>query len=107
MLILHTLCLLTLCAAVKASFYSIELYSDSNCNDLITSQGASFSKNGCVSQSGVNSIRVTGLSDAMIHTWAHANCNHNEWTVPAACPGGSTCIKAPGTNSYGFQVGCI
>ncbi|TDL22581.1 hypothetical protein BD410DRAFT_828352 [Rickenella mellea] len=103
------LALVCLLAAVhaSASSYSISLYADSDCQELITTQGGDFSQNGCVSIGGVNSIRVTGLNDAKIHTWAHANCNHNEWQVPAACPGGNSCISAPGTNSFGFQVGCV
>ncbi|KAF8953882.1 hypothetical protein BDZ97DRAFT_1767054 [Flammula alnicola] len=93
--------------SVNASSYSIELYSDSNCNDLLAVDSGSFATNGCITQSGVNSIRITSLNDAMIHTWAHGQCNHNEWTVPVGCPGGNSCIKAPGTESFGFQVGCI
>ncbi|KAJ7694469.1 hypothetical protein B0H14DRAFT_3044034 [Mycena olivaceomarginata] len=93
----------------KASSYSISYYSDRNCQDMLGSSGGSFSSNGCLSGgnlSGVNSIRISSLSDAKIHTWAHANCNHNEWAVPVACGSSSVCISAPGTNSIGFQVGC-
>ncbi|TDL16979.1 hypothetical protein BD410DRAFT_794784 [Rickenella mellea] len=100
-------CLLAAVGASATSSYEIELYSDSDCQELMSIQGGSFTQNGCISVSGVNSIRITGLSNAMIHTWAHANCNHNEWQVPAACPGGNSCIGAPGTNSFGFQVGCL
>ncbi|KAH9479955.1 hypothetical protein JR316_0008552 [Psilocybe cubensis] len=92
---------------VTASSYRIELYSDDNCQDLLAVDSGTFATNGCITQSGVNSIRITDLDDAMIHTWAHGECDHNEWTVPAACPGGNSCIRAPGTESFGFQVGCI
>ncbi len=53
----------------NASSYAINLYSDSDCQNLVSVQGGGFSKNGCISISGVNSIKITSLNDAMIHTW--------------------------------------
>ncbi|KJA16833.1 hypothetical protein HYPSUDRAFT_46968 [Hypholoma sublateritium FD-334 SS-4] len=105
--ILLSLSLLFAVFGVNASSYSIQLFSDSNCEDLLAEDSGTFSSNGCITQSGVNSIRITNLDNAMIHTWAHGQCDHNEWTVPVGCPGGNSCIKAPGTESFGFQVGCI
>ena len=56
-------------SAVNASSYSIQLFSDSNCEDLLAEDSGTFATNGCISQSGVNSIRITNLDNAMIHTW--------------------------------------
>ena len=56
-------------SAVNASSYSIQLFSDSNCEDLLAEDSGTFATNGCISQSGVNSIRITSLDNAMIHTW--------------------------------------
>ncbi|CAK5272354.1 unnamed protein product [Mycena citricolor] len=92
-----------------ASSYSIAYFSDGNCQSLLGSSSGTFTSNGCLSGgslSGVNSIRFNSLSDANIHTWAPANCNHNEWAVPVTCNTANACISAPGTNSIGFQIGC-
>ncbi len=56
-------------SAVNASSCSIQLFSDSNCEDLLAEDSGTFATNGCISQSGVNSVRITSLDNAMIHTW--------------------------------------
>ncbi|KAJ7767916.1 hypothetical protein DFH07DRAFT_954807 [Mycena maculata] len=94
----------------KAQSYSIAYYSDSACQEVLGSSSGQFTSNGCLSGgnlSGVNSIRISSLSNAKIHTWAHANCNADEWQVPVDCGNPNVCIAAPGTNSIGFQVGCV
>ncbi|KAJ7792457.1 hypothetical protein B0H13DRAFT_1935722 [Mycena leptocephala] len=94
--------------AAASSSYSIQYYSDSDCQNELGSSGGSFTSNGCLSGggvSGVNSIWISSLSNAKIHTWSHSNCNTNEWAVPATCATSGVCIAAPGTNSIGYQVG--
>ncbi|KAJ7190291.1 hypothetical protein GGX14DRAFT_408167 [Mycena pura] len=94
--------------AAASSSYSIIYYSDSDCQNELGSSGGSFTSNGCLSGGGVssvNSIWISSLSTAKIHTWSHANCNTNEWAVPVTCATSGVCIAAPGTNSIGNQVG--
>lgn len=67
--ILLSLSVLLAVLSANASSYSIELYSDSNCQDLLANDSGTFATNGCITQSGVNSIRITSLNNAMIHTW--------------------------------------
>jgi hypothetical protein len=124
-------------AAVQAkanSYYSIAYYSDSDCRNLLGSSSGSFTKNGCLSGgnlSGVNSIWISTLSNAKIHTWVSpiffeffrvsdsilTLCISGSWELQSqrvgrSCDmqhGASTsgvCISAPGTNSIGYQVGC-
>ncbi|PPQ66411.1 hypothetical protein CVT26_011280 [Gymnopilus dilepis] len=93
----------------KASSYAITYYSDSNCQEFLGSSSGSFNSNGCLSGgnlNGVNSILISSLSDANIHTWAHDSCDHNEWAIPVGCGNPNACISAPGTNSIGYQTGC-
>ncbi|KAJ7476648.1 hypothetical protein FB451DRAFT_1396891 [Mycena latifolia] len=100
--------IVSLVGYAHAASYSVTYYSDNNCQNKIGSARSTFSANGCSTISGTNSMIINFVDGARIHVWNHAGCNGNETGLKTStCPvGNSACIKTPGTNSFGFQLGC-
>ncbi|KAJ5281421.1 hypothetical protein N7478_006793 [Penicillium angulare] len=85
----------------------MELYADSNCEELITVDSGTFGTDGCITQSGINSVRVTYLDNARVIVYSQRECDGQEWVIPIGTPGGDICIRSPGTESFKFSVGSI
>ncbi|KAJ6503099.1 hypothetical protein DFH09DRAFT_1335629 [Mycena vulgaris] len=102
------LSLLSVAGYANAAAYDVTYYSDSNCQVVLGSSHSTFSSNACSTIRGTNSMRINSVDGARIHVWNNAGCNGNETGLKTAtCPTGSSgCIKTPGTNSFGYQLGC-
>ncbi|KAJ6503093.1 hypothetical protein DFH09DRAFT_1335624 [Mycena vulgaris] len=102
------LALLSVIGYANAANYEVTYFSDSNCQNEIGTSSGTFSANGCTTIRGTNSMTINFVDGARIHVWNNAGCNGNETGLKTGtCPkGNSGCIKTPGTNSFGFQLGC-